>query len=176
MNKLLIELLDATLEQDLGVQANAFGLSLILYTCLVKTLIYPLYEGQLRSTARMRKVQPVMREIQRKYQNDQEKMNAEMTRMYIEEEINPLQGFATAIVQLPIFVSLYKSIIQLSEQDEHFKQSFLWIPSMVGPQYPETYGMGWLTSLQNGAPEIGWGQAALYLLAPALLIAVQLTI
>lgn len=103
-------------------------------------------------------------------------MNAEMTRMYIEEKINPLQGFATAIVQIPLFVSLYKSIIQLSEQDVHFKESFLWIPSMVGPQYSQTYGMSWLTSLQNGAPEMGWSQAALYLIAPAILIAIQITI
>lgn len=121
VNKLFIELIDSTFENDFGLSANAFGFALIVYTVAIKTLIYPLYEGQLRSTARMRKVQPVMREIQRKYGNDQERMNAEMTRMYIEEKINPLQGFATAIVQLPIFVSLYKAIIQLSEQDEHFK-------------------------------------------------------
>lgn len=135
LNKLLIEVLDSSFEHYFDLSTNAFGLSLILYTCLVKTLIYPLYEGQLRSTARMRKVQPLMREIQMRHQNDPEQMNAEMTRMYLEEKINPLQGFATAIVQLPIFVSLYKAIIQLSEQDQHFKQSFLWIPSMVGPQY-----------------------------------------
>lgn len=117
-----------------------------------------------------------MRSIQQKYGADKERMNAEMTRMYIEEKINPLQGFATAIVQIPLFVSLYKSIIQLSEQDVHFKESFLWIPSMVGPQYSQTYGMSWLTSLQNGAPEMGWSQAALYLIAPAILIAIQITI
>lgn len=114
-NKLFIELIDSSLEHYLNMNTNAFGLSLILYTCLIKTLIYPLYEGQLRSTARMRKVQPIMKEIQQRHQGDQEKMNAEMTRMYLDEGINPLQGFATAIVQLPIFVSLYKSIIQLSE-------------------------------------------------------------
>lgn len=96
--------------------------------------------------------------------------------MYLEEKINPLQGFATAIVQIPLFISLYKSIIQLSEADDHFKESFLWIPSMIGPQYTETYGMQWLTSLQNGAPEMGWSQAGLYLVAPALLIAIQIAI
>lgn len=124
----------------------------------------------------MRKVQPIMREIQTKYGADKEKVNKEMTRMYIEEKINPLQGFATAIVQIPLFISLYKSIIQLSEQDAHFKEAFLWIPSLRGPQLTETYGTAWLTNLQNGAPEMGWEQAALYLIAPALLIAIQVTI
>ena len=70
VNKLCIELIDSSLEHYLGVNMNAFGLSLIIYTCVIKTLIYPLYEGQLRSTARMRKVQPVMKEIQKKYGND----------------------------------------------------------------------------------------------------------
>lgn len=47
---------------------------------------------------------------------------------------------------------------------------------MIGPQYTETYGMGWLTNLQNGAPEMGWTLAAQYLVAPALLIAIQILI
>lgn len=63
VNKFFIEFIDANLENTLGTDAGGFGFSLILYTCLIKTLLYPLYEGQLRSTARMRKVQPVMREI-----------------------------------------------------------------------------------------------------------------
>jgi len=47
---------------------------------------------------------------------------------------------------------------------------------MIGPQYTETYGMQWLTNLHEGAPQMGWSQAALYLIAPALLIAIQITI
>ena len=70
LNKLLIELIDSSLEHVLHMDTNGFGLSLILYTCLIKSLIYPLYEGQLRSTARMRKVQPMMREIQIRHQGD----------------------------------------------------------------------------------------------------------
>jgi len=56
VNKLFIELIDSSLESTLGTDAGGFGFALILYTCLIKTLIYPLYEGQLRATARMRKV------------------------------------------------------------------------------------------------------------------------
>lgn len=63
LNKLLIELIDSSLEHVLHLNTDAFGLSIIMYTCLIKTLIYPLYEGQLRSTARMRKIQPKMKEI-----------------------------------------------------------------------------------------------------------------
>jgi YidC/Oxa1 family membrane protein insertase len=85
VNKFFIEFIDANLENTLGTDAGGFGFSLILYTCLIKTLLYPLYEGQLRATARMRKVQPVMREIQRRYAGNQERINKEMTRMYIEE-------------------------------------------------------------------------------------------
>lgn len=47
---------------------------------------------------------------------------------------------------------------------------------MVGPQFSQTYGMSWLTSLQDGAPEVGWSQASLYLIAPLILIAIQITI
>lgn len=117
----------------MGTEAGGFGLSLIIFTCFVKLLIFPLYEGQLRSTAKQQKVQPKIIEIQRRFGADKEKMNMEMSRFYIEEGINPLAALWPAFVQIPIFIALYRSITQLAQTDEHFKEGFLWVPSLAGP-------------------------------------------
>lgn len=112
---MFIELIDSGLEHVLGVDAGGFGIALIIYTCILKSFTYPLYETQLRSAARMRKVVPRIQKIQEKHQGDQEAINKEVTQLYSDEKINPLQGFATALVQAPVLISLYRSIVELSQ-------------------------------------------------------------
>jgi len=58
--------------------------------------------------------------------------------------------------------------------DPHFKEGFLWIPSLAGPMTPGEAGLGWLLNLQAGAPAIGWENTALYLIAPVLLVSSQI--
>ena len=82
----------------MGDAYGGFGLSLILFTCLVKLIIFPVYEGQLRSTAVMQKVQPRVIEVQRLFGNDKEKMNAEISRLYMEEGINPFSSLLPAFI------------------------------------------------------------------------------
>lgn len=59
----------------------------------------------------MQKVQPRVIEVQRLFGNDKEKMNAEISRLYMEEGINPFSSLLPAFIQIPIFIALYKSII-----------------------------------------------------------------
>ena len=164
LNKLIIELLD--------VVTDNFGLSIILYTLIIKAFLFPLYYSQMESSARMQAVQPKMLEIRRKWAGDQEKINMETSRLYIDEQINPLASLLPSFAQVPVFLALYRSITQLSENDPHFKDGFLFIPSLVGPTFERGYGLGWLTAF-GGAEDLDPTAKAIYLILPALLVLSQ---
>lgn len=72
---------------------------------------------------------------------NKDKMNEELAMIYAKENINPIATILPVFVQLPIFVSLYKAITQLDKEDVHFQDSFLWIPSMTGPQFDGGTGL-----------------------------------
>jgi membrane protein insertase Oxa1/YidC/SpoIIIJ len=62
-NKFIIELIDFFLDHALNITQGGFGFSLIMYTFIIKILIFPLFEGQLTTSAKMSKVQPRVRYI-----------------------------------------------------------------------------------------------------------------
>ena len=49
----------------------------------------------------------------------------------------------------------------------------MWIPNMMGPNFGETHGLEWLAHVATGASNMGWDQAALYCIAPAILVMSQ---
>ena len=65
-----------------------YGLTIIIFTLIVKLCLYPLYIKQTKSTARMAEVQPKMQALQRKYANDKETLNIKMAELYKEEKFN----------------------------------------------------------------------------------------
>ena len=77
-----------------------YGITLVILTLIIKLALYPLYAKQIKSTANMSSVQPKMQEIQRKYANDREMMNAKMAELYKEENVNPASGCLPMIVQM----------------------------------------------------------------------------
>jgi YidC/Oxa1 family membrane protein insertase len=96
---------------------GAYGLSIILITLLVKTLLFPLFQTQLRLTkktqAEQRKVAPELAELRKKYKKDPQKLNTEMMKLYKEHGINPLSpmiGCLPTLAQLPILIGLYQAI------------------------------------------------------------------
>ena len=62
---------------------GSYGLAIVVFTVIVKLILYPLYAKQISSTAAMSTVQPKMQEIQKKYANDKEMMNQKMADLYI---------------------------------------------------------------------------------------------
>ncbi len=91
---------------------SSYGVSIILFTLLVKLLLFPLDLKQRKSTARMQKIQPVLNEIQRKYGNDREKLNMETMKVYRQYKISPTSGCLPMLIQLPIIFALYWVIRQ----------------------------------------------------------------
>lgn len=89
-----------------------YGLSIILLTVIIKTLVLPLTIKQYRSTSQMSEVQPQLQELQKKYKNDSQKLNEETVKLYQKYKINPASGCLPLLIQMPILFSLYYVISQ----------------------------------------------------------------
>ena len=88
-----------------------FGLSVILFTVLIRVCMLPLVLKQQKSMAHMQKIQPALQEIQTKYQYDKDKLNAETVKLYQQNKINPMGSCLPLIVQMIVLFAVY-AIIQ----------------------------------------------------------------
>ncbi len=87
-----------------------YGLAIIIFTIIVRAAMMPLTLKQYKSSAEMQKVQPLLKEIQRKYSTDKQKLNEETMKLYQEHKINPAGGCLPLIIQMPILLSLWQVI------------------------------------------------------------------
>ena len=87
-----------------------YGLTIIVFTLLVKLILLPFAIKQQKSSAKMAVVQPQMLEIQKKYAKNQQKMNEELAALYAREGYNPTSGCLTLFIQFPIIMGLYNVI------------------------------------------------------------------
>ena len=90
-----------------------FGLAIIVFTLLVRLATLRLTQRQLRSTRRMQDIQPKIQEIRRKYPNDKQKASQAQMRMMKEAGVNPIGCLGPMVIQFPIWIGLYQSIISL---------------------------------------------------------------
>ena len=84
-----------------------YGLTIIVFTIIIRLIILPLYAAQLKSSQRMMEVQPQIKEIQTKYAGDTQKINEKMQELYSQEKINPAMGCLPLLIQLPIIWGLF---------------------------------------------------------------------
>ena len=84
-----------------------YGISILLFTIIVKLLLLPLTIKQQKSMLKTQKLQPMLMELQKKYGNDKEKLNMETMKLYQKYKINPMSGCLPMLIQLPIIFALY---------------------------------------------------------------------
>ena len=84
-----------------------YGVAIILLTVVVKIVLYPLTKKSFESSAKMSALSPKMKEIQDKYKNNPQKLNAELAALYKKEGVSPLSGCFPILLQMPIFFALY---------------------------------------------------------------------
>jgi YidC/Oxa1 family membrane protein insertase len=92
---------------------NNFGLAIIALTIVVNLAMYPLTLKQLRSTKAMQEIQPKMAELQKKYAKDKQKLAQEQMKLYKESGMNPAGCLVPMLVQMPVWIALYQSIIRV---------------------------------------------------------------
>lgn len=121
-----------------GAGISSWGLSIILFTVLVKSATLPLTLKSLRSTRRMQAIQPLMQQIQKQHKSDKEKLMQEQMRLYKEHGVNPVAGCLPMLVQMPVWLALYGALSILAREVDlypAFAQPFLWIPNLGQPEF-----------------------------------------
>lgn len=93
-----------------GIVHN-WGVAIILLTVLIKLLFFPLSAASYRSMAKMRLVAPKLEKLKTQYADDRENLNKAMMELYKTEKINPLGGCLPVVIQIPVFIALYWSIL-----------------------------------------------------------------
>ena len=89
-----------------------FGLAIIILTIIINLVILPLSLRQIRSMKAMQAMQPKLQEIQKKYAKDKQKLQQELMNLYKESGVNPLGCAFPLLIQMPIWIALYQSIMQ----------------------------------------------------------------
>lgn len=112
-----------------------WGVAIILLTVLIKLVFFPLSAASYRSMAKMRVVAPKLELIKQQCGSDREKLNRAMMELYKTEKINPLGGCLPVVVQIPVFIALYWSI--LASVEMRYAPFFGWITdlSAADPYY-----------------------------------------
>lgn len=87
-----------------------WGVAIILLTVSAKLLLLPLTHKAMVSAEAMKKLQPKMEEIKKKFPDDRERQNAEVMKLYQEAKVNPLGGCLPLLFQLPIWAALFTTL------------------------------------------------------------------
>lgn len=157
---------------SLGVP-GAYGTAIIMFTAGVKLALLPVTYKQLESAQRMQALAPKAKELKDKYGKNKALLNQLTAKLYEDAEVNPLAGCLPALAQIPIFIALYRSLINLAANSD-FNEPFLWLPSLAGPVYGQPRGMDWLTlNWVDNVPSLGWHDTIAYLSIPIILILTQ---
>src|SRR3970040_227422 len=91
-----------------------FGLTIIIFTVLVRLITYPLTAQQMKSTQAMQEMQKSKKwqDIQKKYKDNREKLSQEQMKLYQEMGVNPFGSCLPTLIQFPIIIGLYQAIIR----------------------------------------------------------------
>ena len=102
-----------------------WGLAIIGLTIIVKSCLYPLSAASFRSMAKMRKLQPEMVRLKERFGDDRQQFSQAMMELYKKEGANPLGGCLPILLQMPVFLALYWTLMESVELRQ--APFFLWI-------------------------------------------------
>lgn len=92
---------------------GSLGLTIIILTIIIRFAMYPLTRKQLHSTRAMQELQPKIAELQKKYAKDKQRLAEEQMKLYRESGVSPAGCGVSMLIQMPIWIALYQSIIRL---------------------------------------------------------------
>ncbi len=126
---LIIKVIDGLYQVTAAIGFPSYALAIILISILLKLILYPLMQKQMKSTMNMQEVQPKLEYVQKKYKNNPEKMNEEVMKLYKEYDINPMAGCLPLLIQMPILIGLFMALRQYHfDPIEH--ATFFWVPNL----------------------------------------------
>lgn len=84
-----------------------YGLTIVLFTIVVRICLFPLYFHQQKSTLKTSKLAPKVKQIQQKFATDKQEQQKRIMEMYKEEGVNPMMGCLPLLIQMPILMGLF---------------------------------------------------------------------
>jgi YidC/Oxa1 family membrane protein insertase len=125
-----------------------YGWAIVMLTVCVRIVLIPLFIKQYKSARRLQAVAPQLKELQRKYKGNKQKLQQEMMAFYKEHNVNPFASCLPLLAQLPVFIALYYVLRDFDFADGSDR-------SFMGPVIPDI-------SLQ--LTQIGWGAAVIVII------------
>lgn len=110
------------------VPGGDFGVSLIIFTVLVRFALYPIVKKQLHQTKMMRKLQPELARIKKRAKGNKQLESMQMLELYKKHGVSPFRSIGILLIQLPIFIALFHVIqifTQHRDQVEKFTYGFM---------------------------------------------------
>ncbi|MCL2390166.1 MAG: membrane protein insertase YidC [Endomicrobia bacterium] len=118
---------------------NNYGWAIIMLTLVIQIIVLPLTLKSLKSAAAMKRIQPMIKEIQDKFKNDPKRLQAEMLNVYKTQKVNPLGGCLPMLLQLPIFWAFFSMLRNSYElRNEGW---ILWVTDLSAPDRFMNLGM-----------------------------------
>lgn len=107
------------------------GVAILVFATLIRLALLPIATRSYESMARMRKVQPKMVELQKRFKDDRQRLQIEMMNLYKREKVNPMAGCLPLLLQIPVFYALYKVLsVAINMRQAPF---FGWITDLSVP-------------------------------------------
>ena len=119
------------------IPGHNFGLAIILFTVLIRLLMWPLIKKQLHQAKLMRQLQPELKRIKKASGGNRQQESALLMELYKERGINPFSSIGLLLVQLPIFIGLYSGLHRIIDNPQ----------AIVDFSYSWVHNLGWIQSL-----------------------------
>lgn len=121
------------------IPGHNFGLAIILFTVVVRLLMWPLVKKQLHQTKAMRKLQPELKKIKKAAKGNRQQESLMMMELYRERGISPFASLGPLLLQLPIFIGLYSGLQRVVKDPQQ----------LVDFSYPALQNLGWVQQLAD---------------------------
>ncbi|KAF2990327.1 membrane protein insertase YidC [Methylocystis sp. MJC1] len=108
-----------------------FGVAILAVTVIVKLAFLPLANKSYQSIAKMKEIQPKIKELKEKFGDDKHAFNMAQMELYKREKVNPASGCLPVLLQIPVFFSLYKVLVVTIEM--RHAPFFGWIRDLSAP-------------------------------------------
>lgn len=110
----------------------SYAVAIFVFTLVVKLVLQPLMNKQMRSTRNMSRLQPQIQELQKRYANNPQKQQEETMRLYKKMGVSPLAGCLPLLIQMPILIALFQALREFVPLNPEY-YSFFWITNLSEP-------------------------------------------
>lgn len=158
------------------IPGGDFGVSIIIFTVFVRFALYPLVKKQLHQTQAMKKLQPQLARIKKQAKGNKQLESMQMLELYKQNGVNPFRSIGILLIQLPIFIALYRVIqIFTMHRDQIAKFSYDFMEN-IGPvkeliQHPSQFNETFLGFVDLTKTAIAGGSVDIFLIILAVIAA-----